>query len=1281
MKKSSRKNRIWFARFTALLLAVTFVLSSSDFSNAEEASYEEEALIIEEADPGEELLPETDTIPEAEVIPAENGFDEAPDMPPAGMTTAEEIPLAGIRLDKRSIMMRTGEEAVLTLSFVPEDATDPGHVTWASDDPDVCQVTGNETTATLYAPMGSGGSARITATVGEYSVSCQVLVIVRGPMLESIQFMGNSSGSIKYELKETGEGEFDYTLRIPETRNAVFVRPQLEDDVDGSAEIIAEFTDVDGVERSIGLGADENTSLSNPTTGRLINAYDTAKRELTITVRTDDREEVYYYHIIRGTYADALTVTDADGEPVSYTPEFNKDVFSYRISVPDSMEEVSISFKPYVRTNTVLLADGVEVPDGNYTADLTDGRKEIVFSAGDGGEAVPYEYVIHIDRYEVCRLTVVTDPADALFSIYDRNQIQVYPKDGVYELVRDADYTYTVTCTGYVTLSGSFTAEADEERSFVLLEASETELTEYETAWGGYWKTDANMNITDDPVPAVPQEAEVLWAKQYGTSQDALDSVSDAVFVGDRLLCFSGKTLMYLNKNTGEVEQSTQMITNGLSEFCKPLYAAGMIFVPLSNGRIQAFNAETLESLWIYSDAVGGASSVALRYDSGYLYAGFYGGNLVCISVTDEDPYSTNEDKKASWRRYDSGGFYRTGTYISDRYIYAGSRSGILYCLDKTTGLARQKITLDADFGAVSTAVCFSDGRIYFGTEKGYLVSYALGEGGAVVTDSLATFKAGSVISGTPLIRDHRIYVATGTKNEYGVLGKPYYIHVLSEDPESGAITSVYSMETAALAKGTPTMTTAYAGSDGTVCVYFTTDSANGSIYLLKDRPDAEEPLDGSGLFFRQKDCVGNGSASILTDSSGQMYFHYDSAYLYALHGNGAYLSGAACDDPLSVMDDGDAFDPQAKRHAFVLDSSVSTVCMTFTPCGGGEVSVDGVPGETAQITVGSEPVTVTVEVTKGEESREYVFSVRKRSNDTSLAELRVSYMELMDNMPMEVVPAYSPDVTEYRASIFQSLIQPYYVWPLLPENSGSVLRVTAVSNCCYKNSSEVMLEGTSIEYVPITLPDGQERNRYLVTPKDGGDTVIKLTVTAEDGRTTKSYLLTLCQDNTRPDLKLNADPLVLRGEDRIKVSVTSNIDGYIYYIPRLMRDAGETPQSSDFVDYGIKLPLTGGENVLELTGISSKESVVYMQSVSYAQRRSTVIRLDVPEYQPVVKPEIPEGSGDINGDGAIGDADVQALLDAVTGGESLPADLADINGDGNVDNADVLTLLDYVMY
>ena len=71
----------------------------------------------------------------------------------------------------------------------------------------------------------------------------------------------------------------------------------------------------------------------------------------------------------------------------------------------------------------------------------------------------------------------------------------------------------------------------------------------------------------------------------------------------------------------------------GNSAFTKPLYADGMIFVPLVNGRIQAFRAKDLESLWLYTDVIGGNTATALRYDSGYLYAGFADGKSQCCPV------------------------------------------------------------------------------------------------------------------------------------------------------------------------------------------------------------------------------------------------------------------------------------------------------------------------------------------------------------------------------------------------------------------------------------------------------------------------------------------------------------------------------------------------------------------------------------------------------------------------------------------------------------------------
>lgn len=75
-----------------------------------------------------------------------------------------------------------------------------------------------------------------------------------------------------------------------------------------------------------------------------------------------------------------------------------------------------------------------------------------------------------------------------------------------------------------------------------------------------------------------------------------------------------------------------------------------MIFVGLSGGKIQAFNAKTLESLWIYTDPLGGQPNTSPTYHDGYIYVGFWNGeskpgNFVAISVTDEDPMKTDEAK------------------------------------------------------------------------------------------------------------------------------------------------------------------------------------------------------------------------------------------------------------------------------------------------------------------------------------------------------------------------------------------------------------------------------------------------------------------------------------------------------------------------------------------------------------------------------------------------------------------------------------------------------------
>lgn len=125
-----------------------------------------------------------------------------------------------------------------------------------------------------------------------------------------------------------------------------------------------------------------------------------------------------------------------------------------------------------------------------------------------------------------------------------------------------------------------------------------------------------------------------------------------------------------------------------------------MVFIALANGMIQAFDADTLESLWVYKDALKGQPNSPITYHNGYIYTGFWNNsiqkaNYVCLSVTDEDPDQQNEKKNATWTHAHAGGFYWAGSYVTDKAVIVGSDNGVgdtgvgngtLYSFDPETG-------------------------------------------------------------------------------------------------------------------------------------------------------------------------------------------------------------------------------------------------------------------------------------------------------------------------------------------------------------------------------------------------------------------------------------------------------------------------------------------------------------------------------------------------------------------------------------------------------------------
>ena len=83
-----------------------------------------------------------------------------------------EVPLTGIDLDRTAITMNKGETSeALKVSYNPEDTTDDRTVTWTTSDESVAVVDDGIITAV------GAGTATITATVGEFTATCEVTVL------------------------------------------------------------------------------------------------------------------------------------------------------------------------------------------------------------------------------------------------------------------------------------------------------------------------------------------------------------------------------------------------------------------------------------------------------------------------------------------------------------------------------------------------------------------------------------------------------------------------------------------------------------------------------------------------------------------------------------------------------------------------------------------------------------------------------------------------------------------------------------------------------------------------------------------------------------------------------------------------------------------------------------------------------------------------------------------------------------------------------------------------
>ena len=658
----------------------------------------------------------------------------------------------------------------------------------------------------------------------------------------------------------------------------------------------------------------------------------------------------------------ALVLADEDGNPTAFT----RDQLEYWITLAKGTEEIRMqaSFTNEDQTSAYgggyyALVDGtrydslknVTIPfeenDRNWT------KRDIVIEVCHKDQSnLPQSYVLHLEQKDPVAVTFKTTPADARVFVKNKGNGQtVQPVDGVYSLIPSMSYSYQVTCNGYVgqqVTEYQAPAKSTEVKVELQKAAENTSLVDLDAPWPTFRYDENNNGVVKAAVPRTSDEAVMYWSTKLGDGFSS-NATGCPILVGDYIYTYGADSLYKVDKLTGEIKAQAKMDHTSSFGINNPVYADGMIFVGLSDGCIQAFNADTLKSLWIYHDELGGQPNCPIICKDGYLYTGFWLGeeskaNFICLSMTDEDPSKEKEEKLASWTYTQKGGFYWAGAYVDDDFLLVGTDDGEsgylkgygnLLSLDPETGALIDQVKMPYR-GDVRSSVTREEGtdHYYFTSKGGYFYGVQVASDGKIKDSSLQALKldnyandddAPAMSTSTPTVYNGRAYVGVSGTSQFGAYSG-HNITVI--DLKSWEI--AYKVRTMGYPQTSGLLTTAYEASEGTAYIYFFDNYTPGMLRVITDKPGQKKPsqtiteiYDNQGtkteyqtapiLFTPDGAEAQYAICSPIVDQEGTIYFKNDSAYLMAVGNTIDHLEVTEMPDK-TVYRTGDIFDPTGMK-------------------------------------------------------------------------------------------------------------------------------------------------------------------------------------------------------------------------------------------------------------------------------------------------------------------------------------------------------------------------------
>ena len=900
------------------------------------------------------------------------------------------------------------------------------------------------------------------------------------PALTSLAFGYNPSNDYgKYgEYAGSGVASHTYTVTVPDSNSF----PAIWAESNGKMEIL--FSRVTstancGSKASVSIkqsGKTDNGTLLND----LLLSGNPYGNEATLRVSQTDGGKTYYtdyeLHFKRklSLETDGLTLRrdgdlltlnrlNADGEETGALG-FAFGTEHYSVTVPAA--QPSISLAAVLRNKTLrygdtdngyalkIAVDGKDVAEGT-AAEIplngTEVSQKITLTLSHPDAPSNRVYTITVKKAASTKIHFTLNPENAILFLEEAvSGSRVWPdENGAYPFSTGFTYNYLLTAPGYLGKSGKMTLEEKNGAlqlvldgtpqgtgsvSLTLEKATESKpLTKFEAEWPDFRGNSDNNAVAAAKTPITAADGMLYWAKKIGSFSTGIDgnasggsAVSSPILVESALIVYAGNTLYRINKDTGETIQTGTMAGESSFSINSATYADGMLFVALSNGRVQAFNAETLESLWVYTDPLGGQSNCPVTVCDGYVYTGFWNGetkdaNYVCLSITDEKPNEKLEAKTATWRYTKAGGFYWAGAYVSKNFMLLGTDDGetgytkghgSILLMDPKTGRVLDRT--DKPRGDVRSSICYADGA-YYATSKGgdfIRITLSADKRSIAKVDILALENGvgGTAMStSTPVVYNGRAYVGVSGSAQFDA----YSGHNITVIDLSGAMSIAYRVETKGYPQTSGLLSTAYAenGNDY-VYVYFFDNYTPGTMRMLRDTKGqktadlitVEERKDTAYAIFTPSGAQAQYAiCSPIVDENGTLYFKNDSCFLMAY---GSMITKLEATTTVDTYEAGKVFSMEGvtvtatlangeTRNVTAMMSAPSTpleaeqAAVTLT-LGKGQTMYHNVPTGSAMKTEEIAPITVELSV-KVEDSTKPIWGTLRYQYDVASGKLTVT--------------------------------------------------------------------------------------------------------------------------------------------------------------------------------------------------------------------------------------------------------------------------------------------------